>query len=73
VAVAAHQSGAGQREALFGADDVDDALLGGDRVDIGGCRIRRVAAQRVELVRAFRIGDRNAMAGASTRGVVGRL
>jgi hypothetical protein len=58
VAVAADQRRAGQREAELGPDDMHDPLLHRGRVDIVDPELGRVATQRVELLRAFGIGDR---------------
>ena len=68
VAVAAHQGAAGQGEPLFGADDMDDALFGGDRIDIADAEAGRVRLERGQLLRALAIGDRQAPAvGADAR------
>ena len=56
--VAAHDSGAGQREALFRPHDVDDPLLGGERVDIRHAELGDVGAQCAELLRALGVRDR---------------
>ncbi len=58
MAVAADNGRAGQREALLGADDVDDALLGGGRLDVADPEFRSIALERGELRGALRIGDR---------------
>ena len=63
MAVAADHRGARQGEALLGPDDVDDALLGRDRVDIGDAELGDVGRQRGQLPGAGRIGDRQALAG----------
>ena len=42
VAVAAHDRRAGQRKTLLGADDMDDALFGRDRVDVADAELGRV-------------------------------
>ena len=74
VAVAAHHGGAGEREALLGADDVDDALFGGEIVDQLDPEGGRVAAERVELRGRLRIGDGAGGAPcASALAVVGML
>ena len=62
VAVPADDGRAGQRKALFGADDVDDALFGVSITDQADAEFGRIAFQRGQLLRAFRIGDRNARA-----------
>ena len=49
VAVPADDGGAGQREALLGADDMNDALLGCDRVDVTDAEIGRVLCKRRKL------------------------
>ncbi len=51
VAVAAHHRGAGEGEALLRADDVDDALLGGERVDELDAEFAGVAGERGKLLR----------------------
>ena len=59
VAVPADQRRARQREAQFGADDMDDALLGRGRIDIIDAEFGGVALKRGELRRTFGIGDRD--------------
>ena len=56
VAVAAHERGAGQREALLGADDVDDALPLVELVVIFEPEELGVLGQIGDLRRALRIG-----------------
>ena len=56
MAVAAHDRGAGQREALLGPDDVDDALALVELVEILDAEILGVLRQRRDLLGAFRIG-----------------
>ena len=56
VAVAAHDGGAGQGEALLGADDVDDALALVEFVEILDAEILGVLRQRRDLLGRFRIG-----------------
>jgi hypothetical protein len=62
VAVAANDRCAGQRKTLFGADDMNDALLGRDRVDVTDAELGRVLLQRRQLRRAFGVGDRQPVA-----------
>src|SRR3546814_7085592 len=62
VAVAADDRRAGQRKALFGADDMDDALLGRDRVDVADAIFGRILLERRQLRRAFGVGDRQLVA-----------
>src|SRR3546814_3059810 len=62
VTVAAYQRGARQREAQFGADDMDDALFGRGRVDIVDAEFGGVALERGQLVGALGVGDRQAVA-----------
>jgi hypothetical protein len=59
MAVAADDGGAGQRPALFGADDVDDPLA--DVVDIVklDAEFAGVLAQRLDLDAAFGVADRD--------------
>lgn len=57
MAVATHQGRAGQGKALFRPDDMDDALRRRGRVDIVDAEFGGVAAKRLQLLRAFRIGD----------------
>ena len=59
VAVAADDGGAGQREALLGSDDVDDALALIELVEIFDAKFAGVFGQGCNLRRRFRI--RNAM------------
>ena len=69
MAVAAYNRSTGQRETLFWSDNMDDALLNVGSVDIGNAKLRRVAFQRFQLLRAFGIGDRHMLAIAvQTRG-----
>jgi hypothetical protein len=49
VAVAADDRRAGQGEALFGADDMDDALFGRHRVDVADAIFGRILFERGEL------------------------
>ena len=59
MAVAADQGGAGQGEALLRPDDVDDALLGGERVDVGHAEFaRRCSPAPTSCVALCRIFDR---------------
>ncbi len=55
MAVAAHDRGAGQREALLGPDDVDDALTLVELVEILDAEILGVLRERGDLLGAFRI------------------
>ena len=56
VAVAAHDRGARQREALLRSDDVDDALALVELVVIFEPEIARILRQHRDLLGAFRIG-----------------
>ena len=56
VAVAAHDGGAGQREALLRPDDVDDALALVELVEILDAEILGVLRHDGDLLGAFRIG-----------------
>ena len=56
VAVAADDGGAGQRKALLGADDVNDALTLVELVVIFDAEILGVLRQRRDLLGALRIG-----------------
>ena len=56
VAVAAHDRGAGEREALLGPDDVDDALTLVELVEIFEAEELGVLGQIRDLRGAFRIG-----------------
>ena len=62
VAVAADDGGTGQRKALFWPDDMDDPLLAGGSVDIADAERGGVALQRGELLGAFGVGNRDAIA-----------
>lgn len=62
MAVAADERRARQGEALFRPHDMDDALRRRGRVDIVYAKLGCVAAKRVELLRAFRVGDRQQIA-----------
>ena len=74
VAVAADQGRAGQGEALLRPDDMDDALLGGEIVDIGDAELGDVALQRRELgARSAGSAIGRRLPSAPTRFVVGRL
>jgi hypothetical protein len=53
VAVAADDRGAGQGEALLGADDVDDALADIELVEILDAEVLGVLGQRLDLDAAF--------------------
>ena len=68
VAVAADDGHAGEREALLGADDVDDALAAVELVEILDAEVARVLGERLDLQRA--IPDRRCR---SVRSVVGTL
>jgi hypothetical protein len=57
VAVAADDGGAGQREALFGTDDVHDALTLVALVEIVDAKVLGVLRQRLDLDAAFFLGD----------------
>jgi hypothetical protein len=72
VAVAAHNGHAGQREALFRPDDVDDALTNVDLVVIFDAELGSVLGQRLDLMR---LSGRFLMPCAVERGpwVVGTL
>lgn len=61
MAVSAHNSGSGQGEALFRANDVNDALLPVCRADISDSEGRCILFKRGKLLRAFRIRDRQAI------------
>ena len=63
VAIPADDRRAGQGEARFGADDVDDTLLRIGIADQPHAEFGRVAGQRLKLLRAFRVGDGNRLAG----------
>ena len=63
MAVAAHDRRTGQRKALFGADDMDNALFGVGVADIADAERGRVGLQRGQLLRAFMILDRDARTG----------
>ena len=63
VAVAADDGGAGQREALLGADDMDDALAAVELVEIFDAEILGVLRERLDLDAAFRLGDAVAAVG----------
>ena len=63
VAVAANQGRSRQGEALLGADDMDDALFGGRRLDIGHAELGDIGFQGRQLLGAGRVGDRQAPAG----------
>jgi hypothetical protein len=54
VAVAAHDGRAGQRKALFGADDMDDALFAVGRVDVADAEFGRVACAAPRVAARFR-------------------
>ena len=56
MAVAADDGGAGQRKALLGADDVDDALALVELVEIFDAEFPGVLRQRRDLLDAFGIG-----------------
>ena len=58
VAVAADDGGAGEREALFRPDHMNDALRRGGGGNVGHAEFGGVALQRGELRGAFRIRDR---------------
>src|SRR3546814_12775835 len=62
VTVAAYQRGARQREAQFGADDMDDALFGRGRVDIVAAEFGGVAIESGQIVGALGVGKRQAVA-----------
>ncbi len=64
VAVAADDGRAGQADAQFRADDVDDALARVEQRDVGHAELGDVALQRLDLQAAFRLGD----AGAAVAG-----
>ena len=57
VRIATHDRRAGEGEALFRADDVDDPLFGRDRVDIADAECGRIALQRGKLRGALRVLD----------------
>ena len=59
VAVAADQGRAGQGEALLGADDMDDPLRPRRVGEVGDAEIGDIGLQRLELGRAFGVGDRD--------------
>ena len=63
VAVAADDGGAGQGEALLGADDVDDALAVVELAEIFDAELARVLGERRDLQRRFRIVDAVAAVG----------
>ena len=58
VAVAAHDGHAGQRAALLGGDDVDDALAGVAHREVGDAELGGVLAQHLDLAGRDRVGDR---------------
>src|SRR5436190_2055849 len=60
VAVAADDRRAWEREALLGADDVDDALLAGGSAEVAQAECRLVVLERFELVAAFGVLNRHA-------------
>ena len=51
VAVAADDGRAGQREALLGADDVDDALALIELIEVLDAELRGIVGQRLDLLR----------------------
>ena len=57
MAVSAHNGRSGQGEALFRADDVNNALLPVGRADIPDSEGRRILFKRGKLLRAFGIRD----------------
>ena len=63
VAVAADDGHAGEREALLGPDDVDDALAAVELVEILDAEILGVLGERRDLDRRFRIVDAVAAVG----------
>ena len=63
VAVAAHDGGAGQGEALLRADDVDDALAGIELVEIFDAELARIGGERLDLHAAFGVRDAVAAVG----------
>jgi hypothetical protein len=58
VAVTADDGGAGQRKALLGADDMDDALTLVELVVIFDAEFPGVVGQCLDLLDAFRVGVR---------------
>ncbi len=68
VAVAADDGGAGQREALLGADDVDDALAAIELVEVLDAEVLGVLGERLDLNAAFLVVD--AVAAVRRRHVV---
>ena len=62
MAVAADDGGAGQRKALFRADDMDDALFRVGIANIADAEGRGIGLQRFQLLRAFGVGNRDAVA-----------
>ncbi len=66
--VAAYQCRARQGEALFRPHDMDDALFHIGVADQADTEFGGIAFQRGELLRTFRVGDRDAIAiGVATR------
>ena len=57
VAVAADDGGAGQREALLGADHVDDALALVELVEVAHAELGGVLGEGLDLDAAFLLGD----------------
>ena len=70
VAIAADEGGAGEGEAEFGADDVDDALVGVVEVHEGDAEVAAVAVEGFELLGEEGVGDRGVACGGGD-GVVG--
>ena len=65
MAVAANHGRAGQSESLLRADDVDDALLRGEHVDVRHAELADVLFERHDLRRACRIFDQQRSAVAA--------
>ena len=62
MAVAAHKRRAGKGKALLGSNDVNNALLSGSRTEIAHAEFGCIALEGSELLRTFRVADRNGMA-----------
>ncbi len=74
--IAAHHGHAGQGQALFGADDVDDALADVVHLEFGDAELGAVGVERFHLQARDRIGDalravggRHVVVGHGNRGI----
>ena len=56
VGVAASDGGTGLGNTLFGADDVDDALLAGFKIEVGDAKVVAVFADGIDHVGSEGIG-----------------